>query len=505
MGRTIISTRCHAYYRKRRAQMVRNRLAVLGGRDYIDARLWRAPNETDAQWLGDADDGIVGRRDRTALVNDAQRIASKIQQYIFKRPIDRKGADEAFLANVSVGQGVTEFMKGVCNAVTTQGWCWLQADRAPYALDGTGAVVPRTLADRAPVRWRLWEAVDVPDWCMDPSGALQWLVTRSVAYLNDDPFREAKAVAISTLYRLVDGRVRVTEEADAEIPGLDLRTDAEIPGLDRIPFIVVGRPSPDAWWFDDAEMLQAQALNLDSNHFETLVETLYPQLVAPMSLLNTLDVNLSIEKMGGRELIALQRELIKGRKNPFYETAEDKGVTRYLLPPSDGVKLLPEECARKRNLLFDMAGLALFNRETRQIQTAEAKAFDQMDTNATLGNRALMLQDAEKRLVALSRYFDPSFREYEPVYPAKFDVVDAAAMSQAIQVVVNLPQATLGMRKICLRSSLKLLQEMGAVEGADYDEAMAEIDALRRAEDPSFRSPRFGAEDDGDDGGGGGE
>lgn len=496
MGRTIISTRSHPYYLKRRTQMSRNRLAVLGGGDYIAARLWRAANETDAQWLGDADDGIVGRRERTALVNDAQRVAAKIQQYIFKKLIDRKGADEAFLANVSGEQGVTEFMKGVCNAVTTQGWCWLQVDRAPYALDETGRVVPRTLADRAPVRWRLWEAVDVPDWCVDSSGVLQWLVTRSVAYLNDNPYEEAKEVGVSTLYRLVDGRVYVTEEADKEGSGLDLRTDAEIVGLDRIPFILVGKPSPDAWWFDDVEMLQAQALNLDSNHFETLVETLYPQLIAPMSLLNTLDVNLSLERMSGKEIIALQRELIKGRKNPFYETAEDKGVTRYLIPPSDGVKLLPDECARKRNLLFDMAGLALFNRETRQIQTAEAKAFDQMDTNSTLGIRALMLQDAEKKLVALSRYFDPSFREYEPVYPSKFDVVDAAAMSQAIQVVVNLPQATLGMRKICLRSGLKLLQEMGAVEGADYEEAMAEIDALKQAEIPSFDPPRFGAEDE---------
>ncbi len=501
MGTTIISTRKHLYFGKRATQMRRNRLAVLGGRDYVDARLWRAPNETDAQWLGDADDGIVGRRERTALVNDAQRIASKIQQYIFKKPIDRKGADKTFLANVSGEQGVTEFMKSVCNAITTQGWCWLQADRAPYALDETGTVVPRTLADRAPVRWRLWEAVDVPDWSMDSSGVLQWLVTRSVAYLNDNPYKEAKVVNISTLYRLVDGRVCVTEEADKEGSGLDLRTDAEVVGLDRIPFILVGKPSPDAWWFDDVEMLQAQALNLDSNHFETLIETLYPQLIAPMSLLNTLDVNLSLEKMSGKEIIALQRELIKGRKNPFYENAEDRGVTRYLIPPSDGMKLLPDECARKRNLLFDMAGLALFNRETRQVQTAEAKAFDQMDTNATLGNRALMLQDAEKRLVALSRYFDPSFKEYEPVYPVKFDVIDAAAMSQAVETVVNLPQVTLGMRKICLRSGLKLLQDMGAVEDADFEETMREIDALKQAEVPAFHPPRFGAEDEDDDGG----
>lgn len=507
MGTGIISSRRHAYYAKRAEQLARNRLAVLGGADYISLRLWRAPNETDAQWLGDRDDGLVGRRERTALVNDAQRIASKIQQYIFKKPIDRAGADPAFLANCTGDQGVTDFWKAVCNAITTQGWCWLQADRAPYALDETGATVARTLADRAPVTWRLWEAVDVTDWCVDPSGVIRWLITRSVAYLNDDPFVEAKAVTVHTLYRLADdGRVYVTEEADREGAGLELRNDAEIAGLDRIPFVLVGRPSPDAWWFDDVEMLQAQALNLDSNHFETLTETLYPQLIAPMSLLNTLDVNLSLEKMSGREIIALQRELIKGRKNPFYETAEDKGVTRYLIPPSDGVKLLPEECARKRSLLFDMAGLALFNRETRQVQTAEAKAFDQMDTNATLGNRALLLQEAERRLVALSLYFDPRFGRYDPVYPTKFDVIDAAAMSQAIQVVVNLPQATLGMRKICLRSGLRLLQDMGAVEEDEYAETLEEIRALKPAVVPDpFRGLGDGGDGEGEGDGDGGE
>lgn len=482
-----LSSRRHKIFLKRETQLKRNRQAVLGGRDYIDLRLWRAPNETDAQWLGDPDDGIVGRKERTALINDAQRIAAKIQQYIFKKPIARTGADDAFLANCTGTQSATEFWKSVCNAITTQGWCWLQADRAPYALDEYGVAKPRTLADKAPVRWRLWEAVDVPDWCIEEGGVLRWLITRSVAYINGDPFTDAREVTISTLYRLGDdGRVYITEEADGKLDGLDLnlRTDAVVEGLDRLPFVLVGLPTPDAWWFDDVEMLQAQALNLDSNHFETLIETLYPQLVAPMSLLNILDTNLSLEKMSGKEIIALQRELIRGRKNPFYETAEDKGITRYLFPPADGVKLLPDESARKRNLLFDMAGLALFNRETRQVQTAEAKAFDQMDTNATLGNRALLLQEAEKRLVELSRYFDPNFGAYVPIYPTNFDVVDAAAMSQAIDVVVNLPQATLGMRKICLMAGLRLLSDLGAVGEEEYNEAVEEIKALKPAPDP---------------------
>ena len=75
-------------------------------------------------------------------------------------------------------------------------------------------------------------------------------------------------------------------------------------------------------------------------------------------------------------------------------------------------------------------------------------------------------------------------------------------MSQAIQVVVNLPQATLGMRKICLRSGLRLLQDMGAVEEDDYAETLAEIKALKPAVVPD---PFAGLDDDDDDGKGGKE
>jgi hypothetical protein len=114
---TIISTRKHPFYTKRMPQLNLNRLANAGGRDYIDTRLCRAPNETDTQWFGDKDEEIVGRKERTALVNDAQRITAKIRQYIFKKPVGRNGVDEGFSKNCGGDNtSLDEFMGEVCDA-----------------------------------------------------------------------------------------------------------------------------------------------------------------------------------------------------------------------------------------------------------------------------------------------------------------------------------------------------------------------------------------------------
>jgi len=471
---SIITSRKHWILEKREQQIRRNRLSVNGGRPYIDERLWRAPNETDVSWDGEPDRGIVGRRERTALVNDAGRVARKINQYIFKDAATRKGADETFLKNVAGdGESVNDFMQRVNTSITFGRWCWLQVDRAPLA-DGA----EETLADKAPVKWILWNAEDVPDWCIDETGSVRWLITRSHVYLNSDPNVKASKGDLFTLYYVGDdGNVYVTEETDGSVTLDGLRTREIVPGLKRIPFLCVGRPSDEAWWFDDVENLQAQVLNLDSQHNETLTETVYPQLVIPLSLTNSLETKLQERGIDGQKVVTMVRELTLGRKIPICEGGDDKGVSRYIAPNGD-MKLLVDESMRKRGLLFDIAGLALFNRETRQVQTAESKQFDQMDTNSTLGNRAIMIQDAERKMIDLTKVFDPSFKSYDPVYPSDFDVVDVAALGSALQVAGNMPDKTPKMRKLLAKAQVRVVKELasGIATDDEINEVLDEIE-----------------------------
>ena len=498
-----IKTRKHSIYRIRMVQIMRNCLAVSGGRPYIDARLQRAPNETDVSWFGSPSDGIVGRRERACLVNDAGRISSKINQYLFKTKATRKGANEDWINDVSgEGRSVDGFMEDVSSALTSGGWCWLQVDRNPQQFDEAGNPIGYTLesAKENPVRWRLWGALDVTDWHIDDDGEIRWLITRTFKRIDADPNKDPVSTFIYTLYhKEADGNVYVTESAQKNVPELKLRTRQIIPGLKRVPFVLVGRISAEPWWFDDVENIQCQILNLDSLHNETLVDGVYPQLIVPRSILTALDVELKLEQANGKEKVKIQRELIKGRNSPLFEDGEDRGITRYIQPSAGDLAQIINEANRKRGLLFDMAGLSLFNKETRMVQTAESKQFDQLDTNSTLGNRALILQHAEKRLVELSKMFDGTFSEYEPIYPTKFDVVDTQALASSLGTISNLPDVPPSMRKILLRAALRIVKEVGGCDDDSYNEVLKDIEAMPDKKEPELPDPFKGRKGEDDD------
>jgi len=234
----------------------------------------------------------------------------------------RDGADEAFVNDCTGdGEGVHDFMQRVCLSITFGGWCWLQADRAPLAPGEQ-----ETLANKERVKWILWNAIDIPDWCIGNDGEIKWLIACSHVYQNADPRQAAKEGTLFTLYeKKDDGVVYITEETDGKVEMSGLRTNVPLTGLERIPFVLIGKPSQRAWWFDDVENMQAQVMNLDSQHNETLTENVFPQMIVPTSLANSLEVKLAEQNIDGKKVVALIRELTLGRKIPIQESSEDKG------------------------------------------------------------------------------------------------------------------------------------------------------------------------------------
>lgn len=153
------------------------------------------------------------------------------------------------------------------------------------------------------------------------------------------------------------------------------------------------------------------------------------------------------------------------------------------MPDPAAMKIIPDELRRKRSLLFDNAGLALFNKETRQVQTAESKQFDQLDTESTLKNRSLMMQQTEERLVKVSKIVDSTFTVYTATWPSSFDVVDTIAASQSLQLLLNLPSLPLAMRKLAMRGVLRTLEELGGGDPKLIEEAKAEIEKMTEQAD----------------------
>ena len=481
-----IEKRKHRFLVERGEQIRLNRLAATGGRPYVEARLERAANESDLSWLGTDDTGkkvVTGRRDRPGYVNDAARVCQKIEQYLFGQQTNRPGASQDFLNDVTgTGLGIDAFMQEVCREITIAGWCWIQVDRAAWNVEaGQSVKQKQESGDR--VRWTLWNANTVVDWHFNADGSIGWLLTESEVWTDDDPEKEAAKAVIRTLFRIVDGQVVMSEFlVEGERP-YELKTGEVLTGLKHIPFVCVGIPSRRPWWFDEVEAAQCQCLNLGSLHNETLVGSVFPQLVISETTISNLETKFRKEGKGDNETIKLIRELVRGRNHPIVESGEDKGSSRFIEPSGNGLKLIPEEQGRIRSLMFENAGLSLFNRESRQVQSAESKQFDQLDTNATLGHRAMLLQRAEAQLIELSVEFDSTFTRWEPEYPTKFDVFDPQGCATVISTVMNMPRCTLSMQKMSLIAGVRLLQTIATFDKELVDAANGEIDELAESED----------------------
>jgi hypothetical protein len=483
----ILMTRRHRHYAARIDQLRNNLLAIDGGRPYIDARLHRAPNESDVSWEGSGTEAIPGRRLRAYLVNDAGRVSSKIEQYLFSKDAKRDSIDKAFESDTTTtGLSVNVFWREVCTQYTGGQWVWLHADRGAPVIDPeTGIPTTRTVAQREAagdrVYWSIWPSTDVVDWCFDASGKLKWLLAADRQYINADPMVDAKDQAVRILWQRGEKGQGATwaRYIENKQGGGDLIASGSI-SVQDLPWILLGIPTSKPWWFDDVEMIQCALLNIGSLNHENLVKTVFPQLVVPASMIEGLEAKL-VERIGmdkGSRVTEVVREIIRGMDRPFVESSEDNGLTRYLQPSNSELKALPEEEDRRRKQLFDIAGLALFNRESRQVQTAESKQFDHLDTASTLRNRAHLLQEAEEKLVALSKALDTSFAVYEPVWPQDFDIPNTSEDVMALTQLANFTELPGLMKRQILKAALKLLDQIEGINDEDRKAILEEIEAM---------------------------
>ena len=280
-------SRSHIIHAERANQIGLNRLALAGGRPYIDARLARLPYESDTSWTGAGREG--GRASRAFLINYAARIAAKINQYVFSTEVQRPNADPRFLADTTrTGMTITALMAHVSELVTAARWCWISVDRNSLPRDAQGQPVRRSVAAKEAsgdrVFWTVWAPNEVVDWHFDQSGKLIWVITEQSVYDNSDFTKPAGSRQVRTIWQKGGGVRLWLNEKNRE------KIDLEEPfttTLDDVGFVPVGTPSATPWWFDDVERVLAALLNLDSVHGENLYQTVFPQLVLPDGMLQT--------------------------------------------------------------------------------------------------------------------------------------------------------------------------------------------------------------------------
>lgn len=449
--------RQHPILVSRAEQIALNLKLMRGGRPYIDARLTRFPYEPEASWVGNPATNAQGRKDRAFFTNYAGRVVRKISQYAFSGDVQRKGIDPVFSADATKTRVTVDgLMQEVSHSLTATRWCWLQVDRSAASVDEqTGTVRPQSIAQREArgdrIFWSLWEPTSVVDWCFDSRGDLSWLITEERLLRNEDPYKAAAYERIRTLWQPGGGERWFIGEDGKVARRVGFTISAKI-----IPLIPCGRIANDPWWFDEVEMIQAALLNLESVSHENIFQTVYPQTVLPASIMSD---------AGGADGQAQKPgDIVKrvGLKYPICETAEENGITRYVMPDAGAIKSIPEEIQRRKRELYDIVGMAMSVPESRQVASAESKRWDHLDPEAVLRERAGDLQAIEMKAVEMSRQLDSTFPEYSPVYPSKFDISDPLADVAGLMQMSALDLPPLARRELWF-ASVRMLDKLAPI------------------------------------------
>jgi hypothetical protein len=476
MTKDIRLTRKHPILSARGDQLDLNMKAAMGGKPYIEARLTRHPCESEVSWSGSAGSqfaprGVQGRKDRGFYVNYAGRIAAKLNQYTVGPHVKRDGAGKIHLRDTTAtGVDIHGFWERVGMFLTAGQWCWVHVDRSAPTLDpSSGQPRPRSVAEAEAsgdrVWWGVWSSTSVVDWKFDALGGVEWLITESSEYVSAGPAAPAKEMRVRTIWTKAGGVKLYIDPAkpDEVAESVPFAIPAGV-----VPFIPVGVPTTDPHWFDTVEHVCASILNLESCNHENLLQAVYPQMVLPSGVIDAAKDQAG--SLNTQEAITI----IKGLNNPIVEDAQHSGITRYITPPKSELQAIPEEILRRRKELFDVVGLALA-RDSKQVESAESKAFDRLDVNAVLASRARELEEAEKKAVAMSMRLDPRFAEYAPVYPQEFDVSDLSAEMEAL-LGLNSMDLPSGARREVKKAAITLLSRIGRIPRERVEELRAEAD-----------------------------
>ena len=451
----IIAARQHRVLEARFEQLNINILGLRGGKPYVEERLSRFAGESRIDWEGgDRGDGtrVTGRKDQAHCVPHLARISEKINQYVLGIAPDRGDAPEEITNDITAdGMSVDAFMREANNYVTACGWCWIGVD-APANPTEEAISIARKAEEKIRPYWSLYAPTQVVDWYFDARGQLKWLLTESIEYLGADPWVKPAEVKIRRLWQ--PGVVTEYTFGTGENKNKIIRQEEKPLSLtDRVPFVLVGQINSGPHGFDSLESIARTIMDLESVNRQNFFNSVYPQLHLPESALQTL-----MEKLHVNAEDAVAKLL--GLKYPIL-TNKDDPIPGYIMPDSGGIGTIREELTELKRALYDSVGLML-QQETRQVASAESKAWDFLDIKHVMKERAGVLEDAEKQAVAISQEWDGEFPEWEPVYNRDFDIANFKEEMDGLVLFGNLPGLTPGMKQLAVERAYELVKGQGS-------------------------------------------
>jgi hypothetical protein len=212
--------------------------------------------------------------------------------------------------------------------------------------------------------------------------------------------------------------------------------------------------------------MQRTIMDLESCNRQNFYENVFPQRYLPES---------SVQSYADRQdKVSDAATMIMSDKMPIL-VAPGEVVPGVIMPDSGSLRSVREEITDLKRELYDAVGLML-SKETRQVESAQAKAFDHLDVSALMRCRAETLEEGETEAVEISKAFDPSFDDWVPEYTRDFDVPDFGGDVTAIvdAMSVSLPDEVM---RVFQGKLYRTVAKMGSGE-VDEETEMLALEAI---------------------------
>ena len=406
MDYNYIFQRQHPEYRKHRAGWERCQAAYSGGAEYISRALIQHVSEVDPEFQE--------RLQRACYFNYPRKIARIITQYILSGDPVRVGADPQMIEDFSRnGLRANEVMRQFSTILNVYGAAWMLVEMPEF--EGVVDYERKVNEQLHPYVVPL-SPLAVVDWSVGSDGNLLWAIVEEDHFDNTDVFSEPVNCRRRRLW--TRDRWQLFEKRGSEVK---LIAEAEHQ-LNRVPLLhtveIDGYGINANHWFEDAVRISDAILNNDSEAQMNIIKQMFGLLVISENFARGCR---PAPAPGSSSEAKFSHTL--ARSAAIWESSEESGISRYISPHGAETDIIRSENIHLKAELFDIVGLTIV-KETREVQSAESKAWDHQQVCQFLLNRVDLLEQCEQCVWQIMNCYDPSIPVPEIAYNRDFSVVD---------------------------------------------------------------------------------
>ena len=456
MDYNLIFRRQHPDYRSNRAIWQRSQAACRGGEEYIQQALIQHVSEIDLEFLE--------RRNRAYYFNYPRKIARIITEYLLARSPERINVDP-ILAGDFTGSGlrVNDLMRQFSTTLNIYGSAWVLVEMPAFS----GPVnVWRKVNEKLRPYAVVLSPLAVPDWSYNADGSLEWVLVEENIFDNSNVFAEPVTRRRRRLWTPEEWQL--FEEDHGEVKLIDENSHQ----LGTVPLIHAAsadsHSSDTGHWFEDVVRISDAILNNESEAQMNIIKQMFGLLVISENFARGNRPNTQKSKSDQSKF-----SHILARSAAIWESSEESGISRYISPTGVATNTIRQENQNLKAELFDVIGLTVV-RETREMQSAESKAWDHQQICQFLCSRIDLLEQTELAIWQLMNLYDSTVPIPQIAYNRDFTVTD---LKESIAGLLELKSFDLGrnFRQEVARTAVTLLDRCRKIPAERQEAIYREI------------------------------